>query len=411
MPLRSWTRPDDVRAALRRKWQSGALLTAFAEGADWEPLGFPLRGPGPGEIAGRLGEVQAWAQEWVRAGRGPLRVEYKRVGGRHVGSNLIPGRAWVDGYTEAWALLGVLGEVRRFTEMAEATGESCPRLVPWVTRHPIKALQLEASWAQVLGTVRWIDERQRPGMYLRQVDVPGVDTKFIEGHRGVLTQLLDLQLDPGRVDVAAVDFATRYGFRRKPGYVRFRCRSFGFSEMSVRLEEFGAAPPGIARVYVVENEITYLAFPLTEGALVIFGAGYALSVLEPLGWLAGLDLIYWGDIDTHGFAILDRLRQRFPHARSMLMDRVTLLAHRDQWVREPSPLIVSLDHLDADEAQLYHHLVADALGPSVRLEQERVSFAVIEQAMQGCFRCVQEDSVSAETPTAGPPTALIWPQS
>ena len=44
----AWTRPDDVRAALRRKWQSGALLTAFADGADWEPLGFPLRGPGPG---------------------------------------------------------------------------------------------------------------------------------------------------------------------------------------------------------------------------------------------------------------------------------------------------------------------------------------------------------------------------
>ncbi|MGV9668202.1 Wadjet anti-phage system protein JetD domain-containing protein [Nocardia niigatensis] len=23
-------------------------------------------------------------------------------------------------------------------------------------------------------------------------------------------------------------------------------------------------------------------------------------------------LLYWGDIDTHGFAILDRLRQSFP---------------------------------------------------------------------------------------------------
>lgn len=86
----AWTRPDDVRAAFRRKWQSGALLTAFADGADWEPLGFPLRGPGPGEIGGRLGEVQDWAGEWERARLGELRVEYKKVGGRHVGSNLIP---------------------------------------------------------------------------------------------------------------------------------------------------------------------------------------------------------------------------------------------------------------------------------------------------------------------------------
>ena len=46
-----------------------------------------------------------------------------------------------------------------------------------------------------------------------------------------------------------------------------------------------------------------------------------MDVLEPLGWLTDLDLVYWGDIDTHGFAILNRLRHRFGNARSMLMDR------------------------------------------------------------------------------------------
>ena len=41
-------------------------------------------------------------------GHGPLRVEYKKVGGRLVGANLIPCRAWVDGYDQAWALLGAV---------------------------------------------------------------------------------------------------------------------------------------------------------------------------------------------------------------------------------------------------------------------------------------------------------------
>lgn len=77
---------------------------------------------------------------------------------------------------------------------------------------------------------------------------------------------------------------------------------------------------------MVENEITYLAFPLPGDAIVIFGGGYAVDALGPLGWLTDLDLTYWGDIDTHGFAILNRLRHRFGHARSMLMDRATLLA-------------------------------------------------------------------------------------
>jgi hypothetical protein len=155
----------------------------------------------------------------------------------------------------------------------------------------------------------------------------------------------------------------------------------GFTELSVRIDEFAAPPPDTKRAYLIENEITYLAFPLPAAAIVIFGGGYAIDVLEPLGWLADLDLVYWGDIDTHGFAILNRLRRRFGHARSMLMDRATLLAHRCQWVTEPRSTAGRLDLLDPDEAELYRDLVDGTLGASVRLEQERISFAAIEQAL------------------------------
>jgi hypothetical protein len=183
----AWTRPADVREAVRKKW--GTLLAAHAVGQEWMPLDFPLRGPGPAEIGERLGEVQQWAGEWEQAAtRGPLRVEYKKVGGRHIGANLIPGRAWVDGYQQAWALLGAAGEIRRLAELTEQTRAACPRLVPWLTAHPVRALALAPDWAQLLATVDWIDRRQTPGMYLRQVDVPGVDTKFIGRRRPRLLQ-------------------------------------------------------------------------------------------------------------------------------------------------------------------------------------------------------------------------------
>jgi hypothetical protein len=398
----AWTRPADVREAVRKKW--GTLLTAYAAGQEWAPLNVPLRGPGPAEIGERLGEVQQWAGEWEQATRGPLRVEYKKVGGRHIGVNLIPGRAWVDGYEQVWALLGAAGQIRRLAELTEQTRAVCPRLVPWLTAHPVKALALALArdWAPLLATVAWIDQRQTPGMYLRQVDVPGVDTKFIERHKGVLTDLLAQQLDPDRIDPESRDFEARFRFRRKPAYVRYRCSAndgagksgvgvsgaresgfseSGFSELTVRAEEFTVSPPGITRVYIVENEVTYLAFPLPADALVILGGGYAVPVLESLAWLTDLDIIYWGDIDTHGFAILNRLRHHVPHARSILMDRATLLAHREQWVREPTPTAVTLDLLDASEQALYHDLAVGQLGPAVRLEQERISFASIEQAL------------------------------
>src|SRR5690349_17739407 len=152
-----WTRPAEVRGWLDKKWRSGSLLTAFAGGSDWKPLGVPLRGPAAGEIGGRLAEVQGWAAEWAVAGRGPLRVEYKKVGGRHLGANLIPCRAWIDGYDQAWELLGVHAEIRRFRSLADATAGSCPRLVPWLARRPMQLLKLAGRWDQLLATVRWID--------------------------------------------------------------------------------------------------------------------------------------------------------------------------------------------------------------------------------------------------------------
>ena len=136
------------------------------------------------------------------------------------------------------------------------------------------------------------------------------------------------------------------------------------------------------RLFVVENEITYLAFPRVPDALVVFGSGFGLASLRPLPWLVGKEIVYWGDIDTHGFDILNRLRSRFDSVRSILMDEATLLAHRSQWVTEPSPTDRPLANLTEAESALYGDLVEDRFGAAVRLEQERVRPSLLERELQ-----------------------------
>ena len=153
--------------------------------------------------------------------------------------------------------------------------------------------------------------------------------------------------------------------------------------MTVRLEEMESRPLPVSRVYVVENEITYLAFPGLDDAVVIFGGGYAVGRLAPLRWLSDRKLFYWGDLDTHGFAILNVLRRLFPHTRSLLMDRKTLLDNESQWVREPDPTSQRLGLLNPAEFDLYQDLVENSFGPAVRLEQERVRFSAITDAICG----------------------------
>jgi hypothetical protein len=236
--------------------------------------------------------------------------------------------------------------------------------------------------------VGWIDRNPVPG-YVRQVDVPGVDTKFVDRHQQILTELLEVQLDEARIDPAAArsDFAARFRLLSKPRYVRFRpldpgtMSGYGFSELTVRTDELMTAPPGVSTVYVVENETTYLAFPAATQSMVIFGGGYAASTLGDLGWLSQVTLVYWGDIDTHGLAILDRVRQRFPHTRSMLMTAKTLLDHKEHWATEESQTTEPLTHLTADETQLHRDLIEATYGPAVRLEQERIRLSALRAAV------------------------------
>ncbi len=293
--------------------------------------------------------------------------------------------------------LGVQSEAAAYVELVRAERERAPKLVDWMLANPHRVLEAAAVWDRLVSIVLWVDTRgSKPEsgdgsrLYLRQIDLPGVDTKFIEEQRDVLSRLLDAQLEPTRINLTAPrsDLIGRYGFRPKPHYLRFRFldeaavpAGFGaFTEMTVRLAEMTSRPLPVKRIYVVENEITYLAFPAAEDAAVIFGGGYAVGRLSPLRWLSDREVRYWGDLDTHGFAILNVMRRRFPHTRSLLMDRKTLLDHEGQWVREPSPVRERLELLNPAESDLYQDLVENSFGPAVRLEQERIRFSAIIEA-------------------------------
>jgi hypothetical protein len=187
---------------------------------------------------------------------------------------------------------------------------------------------------------------------------------------------------------AAKTFVRRFRFLEKPSYTRLpvldpgiAAGSWGFSELSVRSDELARRDPGASTVFIVESEVTYLAFPPVPRAIVVFGSGFALGGVAALLWLQDKDVAYWGDIDTHGFDLLNRLRSRLPSVRSILMDRDTFVAHSRQWVMEPSQTTRAMVHLEPEESAMYRDLVEGTFGPSLRLEQERVRFSIVMQAL------------------------------
>lgn len=126
---------------------------------------------------------------------------------------------------------------------------------------------------------------------------------------------------------------------------------------------------------IVENLETGLALPDVANTVLVMKLGNAVSALGALPWLQSADVVYWGDIDSHGFAILDRARKTVPQIRSVLMDEATLLAHRALWVQE-SALCANgaYEELTTGEKSVYENLRAGTWGSRVRLEQERLEW-------------------------------------
>jgi hypothetical protein len=394
MVSRKWLTPSDVVQHLRRRWQRGDELARIARDEPWTPLTVPLSAPSSRDVADRFADVQSWVGAWEAAPQG-LRLEYATIGGRLVGTNRLPVRVWVDRPEDLWRLLRVRSEVSTFTDLLALTPVD-PPLLAWVADHPEVTLSNADHWQRLVAVVLWLLERGGADVHVRQVDVPGVDTKFIERHQGVLAQLLDVALPAERIDAAVPRgrFAQRYGLATFPASARLRrldgapvipwgADGDGPAEVTVRISDLARFPVAARRVIILENEVTYHALPVVDDAVAIVGGGYAISQLAPLHWLCDRDISYWGDLDTHGFAILDRLRTAFPRARSLLMDRATLESHRDHWAREGRQQLGPLTRLTLDEAALHRDLVQGAYGEHVRLEQERIRFGLVEAALRG----------------------------
>lgn len=85
-------------------------------------------------------------------------------------------------------------------------------------------------------------------------------------------------------------------------------------------------------------------------------------------------VFYWGDLDTHGFAI-------FPHAVFFLMDKETLAQHKGLWGKESRQENRDLNRLSRKGAGLYAALRGGHYGEHVRLEQERISFGWVRASI------------------------------
>ncbi len=325
-----------------------------------------------------LAEVRAWQQAW-RDWDGPGDVRWETRQWRSLGVQSVPVGVslgspesvadWIgEGAVWRVARHRLQAVTRRWPVLSHAASSSFPVLAEWS----------EEDFKRLLDLMEWFEQHGRADRYVRQLPVPGLDSKWLESRRTVVEGWLRAL----RYGEADGDLYELTGLRRLPVTLRMRlldsdlrARLGGLGDITAPVEELTGLDLPVRSVFIVENLQTGLAFHDLQGAVVFMRQGYAVEPFAEIPWLSGCACYYWGDLDTHGFAILDRLRNRVPHVRSVLMDEETLLTHRSLWGEEAQPVTVDrLPRLTEEEQNLYEKLCRHHWGLRVRLEQERIAW-------------------------------------
>jgi len=227
----------------------------------------------------------------------------------------------------------------------------------------------ERDWGMLLMVLDWLTLNPDIEVYIRQLPIKGIDSKWMEQHKAVAEPLF-----------RAITGRQGFTFAKVPNLYRVRFLEStlapeGLLEMSLSTHEMNRLVRLPGCVFICENLISVLSFPEIENALAIHGGGYAVGALSEVLWLTRVPVAYWGDLDSNGFAILNQLRHHLPHAVSLMMDRKTLAQHLELCVYEATPNRGTFDRLTEEEHATLNLLLSGV--QPLRLEQERIEWRYV----------------------------------
>lgn len=395
-----FTSLKELVAAEQKRFDSGGRIKEHLQGAF--PVEVKLKHPHSRDLKENFEESIAWARFWNE--KCPQLLKLKDIS-TSLHFQKIPCALIFKDIEALCAFIGRSRELKAYRSCHSLCEQKLPDLLPFIEEHPKFVLEHSDKFARLLEICWWLKEHPRPGIYLRELDLPGIDTKFLEKGTGVPAaagRLLDVLLPPSGIDgsvTAGENFAKRYGFKLKPVFVRMHFLDKSapqnapyhqFADFQCDKESFAKLRFDIDNIVICENEVSYLALPPLPRTLAVFGQGYGFAGFGDFACFKGRRIIYWGDLDTDGFRILNELRAQLPceDLISVLMDEQSIKNFAHLAVRDPNAATAPADlsYLTAPERAAYEALRLHRYGESLRIEQERLPFTLVCKVLREAIR-------------------------
>lgn len=310
-------------------------------------------------------------------------IEYQTVKTKTIGMQSLPTIIYFDSEKDFLKFLGKEKEVDIFIDNWRLIHSHFPELKDWIIKNPTKIIQHQGKWEGIIKVCNYFKNCPKPNLYIRELPV-NVHTKFIESNQSIITELLDVIIQT-HINLNERDFEKRFNLKFREPLVRFKVLDKNISQtyfsnlddIAIPASQFVNLRLPLKQVLIVENKTTLyttLTLPNMDKTIAIFGQGNAVTNIQNAKWLNEITVLYWGDIDAHGFEILSRIRKHFRHTKSVLMDKITFEKFFENDSGKPTTDTTTLN-LTQNESELYNLLKTN----NWRLEQEKIPFDYVNR--------------------------------
>jgi hypothetical protein len=369
--------------AERMYWR---VLKSHLQGQPVFPLDIPAdkQLPGPFEtLRQAIGELVENAKNSKRPG---YRLTFAERQTRRHGRQSVPVRITFDTLDDFLFFIRKKMEAGQIFQKAVEISQAIPKLSQWAASHPRKIFKYLDEWTGIIEVLRYFQDNPKPGKYVRELPID-VHTKFVEHHKGILRELLEI-LIPGAIDWRRKTFEHRFHLKIPEPLIRMRRLDAAIDghiftladDLALPASAFNRLVPQSKYIVIVENQMTYITLPALPQTIGIYGGGFNVEILKNAAWLMSRRIIYWGDIDEHGFLILSLVRRYYPNTVSIMMDVETLSRFRDRTGQGPAARQSdeSSLNLTPEENELFQEIKKG----NHRLEQEHLPQPYIASRFQ-----------------------------
>lgn len=300
---------------------------------------------------------------------------FKRLESPVLGHNDVPSEIRIDTLDDLLRLSKRKPQFGRTERVVQRLRKELPGLESWM-RQKLNTLEAcEPHLDGLIAVTKYLLENPRPGCFAQQLPVP-VDTKFIGRHRVILAQWLNELLPSVWIDLEASDFSARFGLRKASTFRGVLLLDDSLTEELNWPFDFCMAPcSSLAKlvvndvtVVIYENQKSYVSLPKLPRSIGVCGEGAAAHELASVPFIQQNRVLYWGDVDAAGLAILSQLRARLPQVESVLMHLGVVNNFQGKLRSGKGFQPKKVHHLTAEEQEAFDYCCKY----NVSLEQERI---------------------------------------